>query len=299
MVERDEHVAAPVRAVLEHLVGRQMAPPDADARQIGRHQSDRDAALDRSTQEAIGIAELEGQAQHGRDRTQRDVALVPVQPDAQHLGVAKAAAADDAAIGHGGGIGAGFGAGQAEGRDVPAVGQARQPMALLRLGAELQQQLARPQRVRHHDRDRGRDRAGRHGADHFRMGEGGKAKPAIAFRDDHAEEALGLDEPPDLGRQIAQLPIDPPVVEHGAELLDRAVDEGLLGRGQLRRRRRQELAPVRMSGEQRRIPPDIAGRERLALGRRQAGQRGLGPAEDRPRQVVSAPRCKGHGSPVR
>ena len=45
VVDRDEDVAAPVRAVLEHLHRRQMAVADLDAGQMGRDQRDGDAEL--------------------------------------------------------------------------------------------------------------------------------------------------------------------------------------------------------------------------------------------------------------
>ena len=63
--------------------GRQVPAADLDARQVGRHQRDRDADLVALADEMIGIVELEGEPDHGRDRAERDVALVPVEPDAE------------------------------------------------------------------------------------------------------------------------------------------------------------------------------------------------------------------------
>lgn len=45
VIERDEDVAAPVRAVLEHLHRRQMAMADLDTGQVGRDERDGDAEL--------------------------------------------------------------------------------------------------------------------------------------------------------------------------------------------------------------------------------------------------------------
>ena len=55
VVERDEDVAAPVRAVLEHLQRRQMPAADLDAGQIGRHQRDGDADVVAVADQVIGI----------------------------------------------------------------------------------------------------------------------------------------------------------------------------------------------------------------------------------------------------
>ena len=45
VVHRDEHVAAPIRTVLEDMERGEMAAADLHARQVGRHQRDRDADL--------------------------------------------------------------------------------------------------------------------------------------------------------------------------------------------------------------------------------------------------------------
>ena len=71
--------------------------------------------------------------------------------------------------------------------------------------------------------------------------------------------------------QIAPFPIDLPVVEHCAELIDRAVEKGLLLRRQGRRGGGEQLRPIGIAGEQVSIPPDVAGLQRLALGIRHRG----------------------------
>ena len=85
VVHRNEHVAAPVRAVLEHLHRRQMAAADLDAGQMGRDQRNGNTELFLISHEMIGIIGLECETEQRRDRPQRDVALVPVQPQAQHF----------------------------------------------------------------------------------------------------------------------------------------------------------------------------------------------------------------------
>ena len=59
IVHRNKNVMAPVRSVLEHVHRRQMTPPDADARQMRRHQRERDADIVALADQMIGIAQLE------------------------------------------------------------------------------------------------------------------------------------------------------------------------------------------------------------------------------------------------
>src|SRR5262245_41949932 len=118
-----------------------MPAADVDARQARRHQRQGDADLLALAEEAVGIVELEREPDHGRDRAERDVALVPVEADAEDLAALPDAAADDAGIGHGGGIRARLRAGEPEAGNLLALGEARQPVVLLRLGAEVEQEL--------------------------------------------------------------------------------------------------------------------------------------------------------------
>ena len=60
---------------------------------------------------------------------------------------------------------------------------------------------------------------------------------------------FALDKVPDFGGQVAPFPIDPPVVEHPAELVDRAFEERLLLVGQCRRRGGKQLRPVGIAGK--------------------------------------------------
>ena len=160
------------------------------------------------------------------------------------------------------------------------------------------QELSRTERVRHHCGHGGRERARRELADHFRMPVGGKFQPAVLLRNDHREELVRLEEVPDLRRQVAQFPTDVPVVDHAAELLDRAVEEGLLFRRELGGREGQQLGPVGIAGEQIRIPPDIAGFDGLALGIRQTRQHVLRPPEDRLGNPVPAKCRLAHRGPA-
>ena len=107
-----------------------------------------------------------------------------------------------------------------------------------------------------------------------------KPSPPYSFGMIMPKKRFCLMKVPDLGRQVAQFPVDLPVVEHGAELLDRAVEEGLLLRRELRLRRRQKLRPVGLAGEQVGVPPHVARLQRLALGVGHRRQRLARPVED-------------------
>ena len=289
VIERNENVVAFVGAVLEHLHRGQMAPADRYARQIGRHQRDGDADIRLRPDQMVGIVQLEGKAEDGRDRTERDVALVPVQPDAEHLAAAEIAAGDDAGVGHRGGVRACFRTGEAEAGNFAPVGEPRQPVIALLLGPELQQQFARAERVRHHRGHRRGHRAGRQFAHHLGMRIGRKAQAAILLRDDHREELLRLQEFPHVRRQVVQIPDDVPLIEPAAELLDRPIEESLFFRRQRGLRHREKLRPIRIAGEDLGVPPYVAGFNRLALSGRQARQHALRPAVDVASDVVSAP----------
>ena len=295
-VQRHEHVTAAIGAVLEGLHGGQMAPADLHARRIDRHQRHRDADVARLAQDAVGIGQLEGQPQHRGHRPQRDVALVPVQPDADQLAPVHHLAADHAGVGHGGRVRAGLGAGQAEAGNLAPVGQARQPVVALRRRAELHQQLARSERVGHHHGDAGGDRVGGDAAHHLGMRVRREAQATVAARDDHAE-ALRLQEGPDLGRQVAAVPADIPFVQHGAQLRHGPVDELPLVRRQRGGRHVQQLAPVRIAAEEIGLPPGVAGLDGLAFGRGHGRQRAPRPTVGRFGNAAPAPGVEIHGLP--
>ena len=183
-------------------------------------------------------------------------------------------------IGHRGRVAAGLRARQGKARHFLAPGQTRQVVGLLFLGSVVEQQLRRAQRVRHHHRHRAGDAPACELHHHARVCERGELQTAVAFGDDHPEEALVLDEPPDLGGQVVQLLGDPPVVQHGAELLDRPIQKGLFLGGQGRNRGRQQPRPVGAAAEQLGVPPHRARLDRFALGLRHRGHRVSERAQD-------------------
>ncbi len=270
--QRDEHILALDRTVLEGRVQREVATADLHAGGIARQQAQGDADVAGFADQAIGVVHAEGQADQRSDRGQGDVALVEGQLDAEHLLAVPLALADDAVVGNRGGVGAGERTGQAEARNLAAIGQARQVLVLLFLGAVMHQQFTRAQRVRHADggADHRRDR--RQLLDDLVMGQRGEAQAAVFLRNDHAEELVLLDEGPQLRRQVGMDVGDFPVVDHRAQLFDRAIEEGLLFGGQLRLGVVQQDVPVRITGEQLAFETDRAGFQRDALGLRQRRQ---------------------------
>ena len=172
----------------------------------------------------VRILEPEREADQRRDRRERDVALLPVEAKANDFDAIDRALLDDAFGLRRGRIGAGFGAGQREARNLLAVGEARQVFLLLLLGAVVDQQLAGPERVRHHHGHGGGDRAARKPCHDARVRERGEAEPAVFLRDDHAEEALALDESP-RSRAADRAAGRRPSRRAAAKLFGRAVEE--------------------------------------------------------------------------
>ncbi len=89
------------RSVLERHVEGEVTAAYLDALDVGGDQGTGDAKLLFLTQQVIRVAQLEGQAQHSRDRGQGDVTLVPGQAHAEHLFPFPFALADDAEVGNG------------------------------------------------------------------------------------------------------------------------------------------------------------------------------------------------------
>ena len=267
-VQRHEHVLALDRPVLERAVQRKVATADRDAGRIARHQRDGDAVVGLvAADQLVRVEQAEGEADDGRDRRERDVALREIEADAERLAALVQAAADDAGVRHRARIRADARAGEAEAGDLLTAREPRQEVLLLLLRAVVQEQLRRSERIRHDDGRGDRARAARDLHDDGRVRVGGELEPAVLLGDDHRPEALLLDEVEDLGRKVRAAVRDVPVVDHPAEFFAGPVDEGLLFRRQCRRLRRQELWPVRAAGEELAVPPDRAGLERLALGR--------------------------------
>ena len=84
---------------------------------LGRDQRERDADVFLRPEQVVRIVQTESEPEQRRDRPQRDIALLPREPDAQHIGAAfPLAAAHDAEIGNVARVRARFGARQRETR---------------------------------------------------------------------------------------------------------------------------------------------------------------------------------------
>jgi hypothetical protein len=81
-------------------------------------------------EEVVRVFELEREPEHGRDGRERDVALLPVEPEVE---LPVVAAEDDATGGDRAGVGAGLRLGERERGEVLAGGEAREVAVLLRL----------------------------------------------------------------------------------------------------------------------------------------------------------------------
>ncbi|MNO93603.1 hypothetical protein D3C76_852060 [compost metagenome] len=127
-----------------------MAFADFHARCIGRDQCQADTQLHAVTQQVVRVVGLECEPQQGGDGPQGDVALLPVQAQADHGFTLPLPSADYAGIWHGARVGPGHWASEGKAGDFFAPGQARQIVISLFFGAVVQQQFGRPQRVGHH-----------------------------------------------------------------------------------------------------------------------------------------------------
>ncbi len=92
-----------------------------DAGQVRWHQRDRDPDIILVADQVIGVAQLESQAKHRRDRSESDIALVPVEPDAEHVATSEIAAHNHAGIDHSRGVRASFWTGEPEARNLAPV----------------------------------------------------------------------------------------------------------------------------------------------------------------------------------
>ena len=130
-----------------------MPPPDVHAGVVGRNERQRDADILAAPELVLGVEEMERQADDRGLGSKRNIALIEVQPDTEDFLALVSAHGDSAHIAHGGGVRTGNRACQSETGDLLALGKRLQIALLLLFGAELFDQFARAERVRHHDND--------------------------------------------------------------------------------------------------------------------------------------------------
>ena len=283
-VERHEHIRTGERTVLERHIEREVPAADGDARCLARDQRAGDAEVLLAAEQPLGVEHAEGEADHRRHGRKRDVALGEVQAQSGDLATLPDPFADHAAVGERSGVGAGARSGEREAGDVIAAREPRQVVVLLLLGAVVLQQLAGAERVRHRDRRGHRGAAGRELGEHAGVRVGRELEAAVLLLDDHREEALALQEVPDLRRHVAAAMRDVEIVDHPAQLFAGAVEESLLFGRELRRLGAEQLRPVRLAGEELAVPPHGARLERLALGVGHRGQHAPVHLQERTRQ---------------
>ncbi len=250
-----------------------MAAADVHARRAGRNQRERDAHILLGPDQPLRIVQAESKTQQRGDRPQRDVALLPREPDAEDAGLPlPLAPADYAVIRNAARVRPGLRAGERETRNVLTAREARQVMVLLRLRAVIEQQFGRAERIRNHHRHRRRRTARGELHDDFGMRDGRKAQAAIRLGNDESEIAVAPDVVPGRCGKIVQLVRDAPLVEHFAQRLDRAVEKRLLLGRQAAGGQPQEPVPVRPAAEKLAVPPHRTRVEGGALARGNAGQ---------------------------
>src|SRR4029078_4784998 len=103
-IDRNENVAAPVRAVRESGAGRQMPAADVDARMIGRDERQCDADVLALAEQVVLVEEAKRQTDEGRLRAERNVPLLPRQADAERLVALLFAARHINDVAHRGGV---------------------------------------------------------------------------------------------------------------------------------------------------------------------------------------------------
>ena len=121
-----------------------MATSDLTPGWMGRDQGDGDTEFFLRANEMFGIVELECKTEQSRDRAKRNVSLVPVEPQPQHLVALEVSPADHTVVDHRRRVGTCFRAGQAKTGNLAAIGKPRQPSLLLIAGPEPHQEFAGP-----------------------------------------------------------------------------------------------------------------------------------------------------------
>src|SRR5918992_765788 len=178
-VDRNEDVLAPVGPVRERARRGQMAAADVHAGMVGGDDGERNSDVLALAEQVIRIEQAEGETHQGRHGAQRDVALVPREPDAEGLPALVCAARHHADVAHVGRVRARGWPGQRKARDLLALCEPWQVVVLLLLGAILLDQLAGPQRIRDHDDDDDIGRARGDLAEDQRLRLRGKTEPAV------------------------------------------------------------------------------------------------------------------------
>ena len=264
--ERHEYVLATHRSVLERDIHRKMAAADFETFRITRQQREGDAEVGVVAEQLVRIVHAEREANQSRDRRQRNVALVEGQAHAEHVGAVPLALADDTVVRNRGGVRAGIRTRQREAGNLAAIGEARKIIILLFLCPVMDEEFAGAKRIGHRDRGDQRRRHAGYFLQHRRMRERRETETAVLLRNDQAEEFVLFEKCPHLRRQVGQLVADLPVIDHPAELFNRAIEERLLLNRQFGLGQFKQLRPVRLATEQFALEANRSRFERDLLG---------------------------------
>ncbi len=296
-VQRYENVLALDRAIHEGAADGVVAAANLHALCVTRDQGQRNATVFFVAQQLFRVEQAECQAHHSGNRRQGDPAFLEIEAHPDHFLAIDDLLADHAGIRQRGGVGACAGAGQAKTGDFTAIGQARQIVILLCLGAVLEQQLTGAQGVGdtdgHHQRFVGGKLLQYHG---LRLGR--EAQTTVLLRDDHAEEAFLLQVIPQFLGQVGTLLGDVPGVAHACRLGALHIQKGLLFFAQPVILEIQQRLPLGLAGKQLSIPGDAARFQRGALGGRHLGGHFLEGGKDawgQPEATQGGQTGHGHG----
>ena len=245
-----------------------MTPADIDSRMAGGNQRARDPQLLLVAEKMLGVIGAKCEAKQSSHRPKRDVTLFPAYFQAERLLALVFTHTNDPCVGNRGCIGPRVRIGQRKAGNVDPLRQPREVMVLLLVGAIVQQQFARTERVGDHYRHGNGPGMRRELGDHLRMRIRGKSEPTVSLGNDHPEKTLVLDVLPCVCGKIPVHLGRLPVADHRTELLALAIEKPLLLRGELRAGHGKQLAPIRPSGEKLAVPPHRTRLDGVALGLR-------------------------------
>jgi len=267
-VDGQHHVLALRRAVKEGHPERIVAAPEPHARRVRGHKGAGDPQVLALAQVILRIVQLKRQSEHAGDGRQRDVALLPVEAQLQ---LAVLVLKHCPGRLHRPGVRPRVRLGEGERRQNLAARQPREVAVLLLVGAVVEKQFARSQRIGHHHRNGEGHGVAAQFLHHRTPGRHGESLPAILLRNDEAKEALFLQVVPRLGRQVAAL-VNLPVVHHLADLFAGPIQERLLLIGKLRIQLVERFIEVGFPRKQLPLHPHCTRVDRRLLGLRDSRQ---------------------------
>ena len=115
-----------------------MPAADIHTGMVGRNQRQRDADIAFVTKQSFGVIQLESQSEQCRNRPERDVTLIPCDPNSQRVHAVVHAVTDHAEVGNSASIRPRIRTGKRKTRHFQALGQSWQIIILLLIRAVVQ-----------------------------------------------------------------------------------------------------------------------------------------------------------------